>query len=225
MSRKKKPLVNKLKKKVSQVLPSNQKRQGQRKEEPLPMSNTSMDAGNSQGETHPPKGNKRVRQILSYLGESLVSSTFWTAAFTGLLVYFTCLLYQVSNRSDQTTRGIQRAFVTVQSVNLGVREVDPAGKTVTALQVFARWENSGTTPAKRVRTHISCKWHTDPLPQHFDFPDEGDVLGPKTVVSIPCLIPIEAVAAAQRKQKHLYMWGWTTYQDIFDGSPLHLFLY
>jgi hypothetical protein len=158
------------------------------------------------------------------------TSAAWTAVFTAVLAVFTYLLYRVADRTDETARTAQRAFVSFKDLQFSLRVADPTGTKLLAYQMAGGWENSGTTPARRGVSRISYRYFAGPMPTDFDFKDivtdetNPFVLGPKAtayVVLVPP-IPMTVFIGIQQGTQHLYFWGWTTYDDIFPHSIRHL---
>jgi hypothetical protein len=102
------------------------------------------------------------------------------------------------------------------------------------LRIIPKWENSGTTPTRKMRTHVNWKPFTLDPPDSYDFPDldsDGNPLkttqqtehptfaGPKGVVAGYNLdIPLTHVKAAADGKMKILVWGWATYDDVF-GEP------
>jgi hypothetical protein len=105
-----------------------------------------------------------------------------------------------------------------------------AGMAVTDWTFFIIWENTGTTPTRHL--HMSTNWKPfdTGMPDDFDFPDLSAppfirpkiVIGPKaTTWSGGCEIPIAVLIEASEKKKHIYLWGWVEYNDVFDATTRH----
>jgi hypothetical protein len=127
----------------------------------------------------------------------------------------------------EPTRSPKRAFISF-SGSAGNKMLDPTGKTVVAVQFLTGWQNGGNTPTRIAFTHISWEPWSPDLPDNFTFPDKGDaetrpfVVGPKSISSIPMLIPIGAFDDAKNGRKRLFIWGWITYRDAFKGTPVRV---
>lgn len=124
---------------------------------------------------------------------------------------------------------VQRALIIVNQ-NPEVKVVmDPSGQQKLELDFFI--ENSGTTPTRKLKAHINLR-DGSPLPENFDFPDAPDkygrtndavpVIGPKDKFPFVIEIRKERIESLQRGQTHMYVYGWVSYNDIFDGTPSHL---
>jgi hypothetical protein len=150
---------------------------------------------------------------------------------TAVIVY-ACITYgqwramldsnKINRDSFQT---VQRAFVFVRVIE-AQRIGDEANFMIT-------WENSGTTPTKDLHVHVSYMPLTTPLPDNFPFPDlwtpgtphvtVNAVIGPKATTGITVgPVPISTVSQIFEHKKHLYLWGWAEYHDVFDGTPMHI---
>lgn len=150
----------------------------------------------------------------------------WTASATLVLMVFSGLLWKVSDKANETSTVTQRAFVNFSGPGL---EKDVDGKNLKGIRVFYSMQNSGTTPA---RAGVS-QWNMslgptvpqkgvdfDSLPQAERLPV---VLGPKAFFQLkPIYISIEDLEMVAGGKKHLFFWGWTTYRDIFSGTPERL---
>lgn len=183
----------------------------------------------------PAKQKERIFQVLSRCWREYVwpyifheKSAAWTAIFTGFLVLFTYFLYQVADRTEETSEAVQRAFVVYKDIS-SVRIVDPGTKKVSGWQFAVLIENSGTTPTKDALDHVSYLPRQKPIPKDFNFPDLGDtaerpmVVGPKaTMMLTPSIVAEDVILQAQKQASHLYVYGWVTYRDIFPRSPLHI---
>ncbi len=157
-------------------------------------------------------------------------SAAWTAIFTGVLVFFTYKLYQVTDRADDTTRATQRAFVSFSGIAAGVSLVSPDSKTKTAQEILVNWTNSGNTPARNAMTKANGNAWPGPgeLPQGYDFPDSTPgskqpiTLGPRETSGIRAVVPIEYFRTAREGKSRLYIWGWIVYDDVFSSDLSHL---
>jgi hypothetical protein len=123
---------------------------------------------------------------------------------------------------------VQRAFITPKSLHQ-VRVFRHNEKNVDSWRFFMEWENSGSTPTRNARTRINYLRISTELPANFTFPDFGSdptipiVFGPKAVLSSTQLpIPTATMASVQQHRLHLYIWGWTAYNDVFRSTKLHV---
>lgn len=150
----------------------------------------------------------------------------WTAVFTLLLTVFSALLYRVSDKANETSVATQRAFVSF----LGpVFVKDVQGKKLMGINVYYAWSNSGTTPAKDEvsewnmslgETQPEKGLNFDNLPQNQRL---QLVLGPKATFQLnPVYLTVRDLEMISEGKLHLFFWGWTTYRDIFGGTPVRL---
>ena len=123
----------------------------------------------------------------------------------------------------------QRAFVTYTQ-NLGANAVTDE----TNRQRVVMWEfspilvNSGSTPTRN-GIEVFNSGHGGVLQDTFTFRDAVVVmptlftLSPRDTKS-GALLPItpEVLQHVRNQTEHLYFWGWITYNDIFQGTPVHI---
>jgi hypothetical protein len=152
----------------------------------------------------------------------------WTALFTGVLSVYTVKLFQVSNRTDDTTRNANRAFLNLQAVNLSNRLVDsldpgdPQARWVG--QEFAVvWNNTGNTPAKDVVIEKNAQIFRPNLPQAYDFPllqdKEHAVIGARGDYGIIINVSKEFLSDLWHSKGKLFLWGTVIYKDVFPDDP------
>jgi hypothetical protein len=119
-----------------------------------------------------------------------------------------------------------RAFVFVKNIEhrfIGKK----ATHTITGWNFITRWENGGNTPAKNRVTHVQWGIFEQPLGFDFEFPDLGDVvsdgsiIGPKALMHSHTEIPVEIFDEVRSSGAHVYMWGWTDYNDVFSRTKRH----
>src|SRR5205823_12515721 len=90
------------------------------------------------------------------------------------IVFFTALLVLVGflqvywmkrtlSEATATNKATQRAFVFLQSF-----ETTIIGDK---LRIHPKWENSGTTPTRRMRNHVNWKAFSEDPPDGYTFPD------------------------------------------------------
>jgi hypothetical protein len=97
------------------------------------------------------KENNAMGKIASKIYKLLFDGTSaaWTAIFTGVLTLFTFFVYQVAERTDETTRSSQRAFVVFDKIQPKAR-FNSSTVGFDGWQIAAVWQNAGTTPATSV---------------------------------------------------------------------------
>jgi hypothetical protein len=129
--------------------------------------------------------------------------------------------------SDTALRSTQRAFVYLDLIE---------GVVVSNnFVVRPKWGNSGTTPTKNTVNYVSWKYFPGSIPQGFAFPDLGKdgnptdnpeltpmVIGPKaTVFGQASEIPTSRLDDVIAARGRLLIWGWASYDDIFEGTSRH----
>jgi hypothetical protein len=225
-------------------IPARQKKQkGSHEVSPASKLEASSDTHETNQDTQDGKKRNNIRRKLSqfwvYLSETRggnylremfwhEKSAFWTMVFTGLLFYVTLKLVSVTNKVDETTRATQRAFLSFTGIQNEIKAIDLTQK-VSHFQIIESFENSGTTPTKKIIARVNFKVDAQPLPKGFDFPYEPSrgaypfVIGPKRIAQIsPIWISVDTLRDIQLSRVHLYIWGEARYHDIFDGTPEHI---
>jgi hypothetical protein len=144
-----------------------------------------------------------------------------TAFFTAILVFFTYLLYKVSDAANDTNRATQRAIVTFSGMGLGPRLTNDKGEW--AGQEFQlSWSNTGTTPAKAVVMQSNGREEIGDLPSSYDFPlnpqKTQGVIGPKGVFGVNLTISRNTLESAWHSKSKLFIWGNAAYRDIFPDD-------
>lgn len=91
------------------------------------------------------------------------------------------------------------------------------------------WRNSGQTRARNFSSHVNWDTYLDfegDLPPDFAFEDKGKpqagaayVPPNDSTLSDVLFISAPILDAVRTGQLRLYVWGWTTYRDIFPNSP------
>lgn len=141
-----------------------------------------------------------------------------------------CQMIESNRFNREALQSVQRAFVIPGIV---VPMVIGTERGAQSIRFQVHWDNSGTTPTRAMRGHVSMKWNQEPLPDDYSFPDlwsEGQphifntvVLGPKAGTYVDAgAMPIQAFDHVVKGESHLNFWGWATYRDIFDGTPMHI---
>jgi hypothetical protein len=152
----------------------------------------------------------------------------WTAFFTLVLTVTTVQLMCLNQKANETSIATQRAFVNFDGSITGFKILNPATKQVAGIEFLIGWQNSGTTPTKRALGRANRQLWPSEMPKSFDFKDMAGgntiptVIGPKASVRHSLIVPIGDLLDIQRRNHHLYFWGWMVYQDIFPGSPIRL---
>jgi hypothetical protein len=119
---------------------------------------------------------------------------------------------------------VQRAFVTFSTAINYFGNVDPRTHKIVT------WGFSvPITRGMRMRARV---YPSDiVLPDNFDFPDVAEqktaniVLGPRQTTwtdQFGNVSPATINGVKLYRTKHLYLYGWATYRDVFDNTPLHV---
>jgi hypothetical protein len=150
------------------------------------------------------------------------------AIFDLFLVAFTGGLWWTSCKQWQTTQealvSVQRAFVAVNGFRMS-EIIGPDGHAMD-WDFTVEWINSGTTPTKVAKTHVSWLPMQTPIADNFPFPDLGGsgnetsfTLGPKaTVTSTHFRISPSDMRRIIDHQEYFYVWGWVKYRDVFHDT-------
>jgi hypothetical protein len=164
-------------------------------------------------------------------GWNTVLSSF-LVLITGALAFYTYHLwkatYQLAKGAEETAKKQLRAYVSV-------KEITPQKVAAADRSLVDNWRiniilaNGGNTPTKNLLCGINWGVFDQPLPDDFEFPDKPHseptigLIGPNAVlyseyVDIPTPLIDSHVANGH---KHVYIWGWVDYNDIFDSTSRH----
>jgi hypothetical protein len=159
----------------------------------------------------------------------------WTALFTGILavftvvlVYYTALLYNVSRDANDSTQRIERATVFMGGLG-GVRKLLSDDNTRwDRVRVGFFFRNGGPTAPRNLRAKLSYQVFDGEMPSDFAFSDNTTTpprtlfLGPDTQQATFIDLPLSAIEDVVERKKQLFVWGWATYNDVFNGTPPRL---
>jgi hypothetical protein len=133
-----------------------------------------------------------------------------------------------ANISRQALVEVQRAFVFLRTFEFNFINRD--------VHILPLRENSGSTPANNRTNWASWKSFVEEPPPGFYLADldangqESDksrtftttFLGPHATQFADVLtIPLDTVKAVNDRDARLFIWGWTEYRDVFEGTPIH----
>jgi hypothetical protein len=158
--------------------------------------------------------------------KKILNPGMWSCIFTGVLMVFSGLLYEVNNKANETSIATQRAFISFAGP-IVVRDI--RGNKLKGVNFYYVMSNSGTTPASE--TDLEWNMSLGPtIPQKgLDFETlpqnerTASVLGPKANFQFkPVYLSVEDMEAVADGKEHLFFWGWVTYRDIFKGTPERL---
>jgi hypothetical protein len=155
-----------------------------------------------------------------------------TGLATALLAYVTYRLFQTAGAQAEITRDMhraRRAFVFVNQM-LPQWERDDKGDPIHTFRV--QWGNGGDTQTVGMRTSVNAEFIDHPLPDDFDFGGPSAVttfamMGPKSTIAggSPRSFSTAEMRQIVSRQMYLYLWGWVTYRDAFDGTDGHITRY
>ena len=154
-----------------------------------------------------------------------------TALATIVIAAFTAILTIVTNRQARLTK---EALVTTERAFVFLEDFDTewsfqpgsVNNRIGRFLIKPRWRNNGTTPTKNMLVAVNWShWMGDP-PAGFKY-EYGDprarmFLGPQaTEWSTGIDIPSPVASSALKGDQHIFIWGRTDYEDIFDGTRPH----
>lgn len=135
---------------------------------------------------------------------------------------------QANKITRETLTSVQRAFISFAGVATAEKTVVENNRTA-ALTLALPWLNEGATPTRRAEGRVNWIALPSGLPDKFAFADQGPPVQPRQFYVAPKNlangsedVPIVFIAAAQKKQMRLFVYGWMTYHDIFVGTPTRL---
>lgn len=137
--------------------------------------------------------------------------------------------------ADEALMSAQRPYVFLKEIQVSLTK-NPINEEIQTCTLQPVWENTGTTPTRNGRGHVSWKYFERSVPADFDFSDFDDlgnrilsydayrplIVGPKATALSP-VISIEPTILRQVRdlQGKLLVWGWTEYDEIFPGAKRH----
>ncbi len=138
----------------------------------------------------------------------------FATVFTGGVGY---LQYLTLEKTDQTLRAGQRAFVFLEGIHMTQHAVLPNGYS---WYFVASLQNNGTTQTKNLVTRLTCKIN----PQHSDIGTSHSLLGPKQIDGAgACTWSADQLAQIWQNQSHIFMAGDAVYYDVFDDRHITRF--
>lgn len=156
----------------------------------------------------------------------LRTATVWIAIAGGVALITATLQWCALHQTDETVRRalieVQRAFVFVSII---LHEPESVGKKA-GITLFPVWENAGTTPTKNLLIKGYCLPSEIAVADTFVDPRsiEGGptpnvTLGPGLTINGPrCWVNPDFLDLIQKGKAHYYVWGYATYDDVFDRS-------
>ena len=166
---------------------------------------------------------------------------------TGVSIWAIILLRRTLRESRRATKAALRAAEAADATvdvtrDIGQRQIrayvisdteivwqhvnDESGKNIVSHNFGIKWKNCGMTPARRCYARTSLRVFDGVMPSDFAYPDraapivtETSHIGPnQSFRSIVGGISVSDVAAVERGEKHIYVWSWIEYDDIFGGT-------
>ncbi len=128
--------------------------------------------------------------------------------------------------AESALRETERAFVFCAKQNM--IQPDKPLKDDSKYIIDVHWVNEGRTWTKGCLQHVCWCSYEMPIDDEFGFPDlcnpdpERTFIGPGGQINGgPLLIPHLDVRAALEGRRHLYIWGWCEYDDVFANTYRH----
>jgi hypothetical protein len=91
-------------------------------------------------------------------------------------------------------------------------------------RVVLKFQNTGSTTAKRFTGIVNVVFTEGLLPDNFDYADASDAappiafVGPQVPVAYPLDLSMENLIAVQDGEKNGFLYGWVEYEDIFTDT-------
>jgi hypothetical protein len=137
--------------------------------------------------------------------------------------------------ADEALLSAQRPYVFLKEIQVSLTK-NPINEEIQTCALQPLWENTGMTPTRNGRSHVSWKYFERSVPADFDFSDFDDlgnrilsydayrplIVGPKSTALSP-VINVEPSILRQVRdlQGKLLIWGWVEYDEIFPGARRH----
>jgi hypothetical protein len=150
------------------------------------------------------------------------------AAYTTVAAFQWCAMRESNRISRDSLVSVQRALVTFAGQVYGAKIPDSTGKVTQLIRLNTPWINSGNTQTKDAESQVNWVAPMDVLASNFTFPDIVNVeksqfaLGPKVTGNTTMDVPVATFEDARQHRRHLYVYGWMTYRDIFSDTPPRL---
>lgn len=137
--------------------------------------------------------------------------------------------------ADQALMAAQRPYVFLKEIQVSLTK-NPINEEIQTCTLQPIWENTGATPTKNGRSHVSWKYFERSVPADFDFSDFDDlgnrilsyeayrplIVGPKATALSPVINIDPAILRQVRDlQGKLLIWGWAEYDEIFPEARRH----
>lgn len=124
----------------------------------------------------------------------------------------------------------QRAYIVHKEVTHTVNVVtNPSGKDTFVLEISAKWDNAGNTPAVEAISILAANEQEDEITEREFLGTEPEVLLREPVAAIGPKVPfcsrparLPETFATDDPQTPRYVWGWVLYRDIFPATKVHV---
>ena len=153
----------------------------------------------------------------------------WVAIFNCLIVVFNLMLVGAMRQGNLTSIATQRAIVSLLGIPPLKRVTGHAPNTLAGYLLHAPIVNSGATPTAYATSEISLAVQEGAPTDFTDFDSlphserHSYVIGPKqTFDGPPLFVSLRDLEAVDRGTKHIYVWGWVVYRDMFGSTPIRL---
>ncbi len=162
------------------------------------------------------------------IADYTLALTFFTAVLAAATVGLLWATYQLGVRADRNVQALERAFIYV-SGGTWTGELDAKTNQLKGWGVSVSWMNSGKTPTRNLHTWVQLEVVDQPLDTDHLFVERGDFaalrsfIAPGSSISSdpPLKLSLEDWDAMKEGKKHVYVWGWAEYDDVFDGTRRH----
>jgi hypothetical protein len=157
-----------------------------------------------------------------------------SALATLIIAFFTCTLWVATSTQARLTKEAliadKRAFIFadgfIQNWETG------AAPNLYNWRFRPRWRNTGSTPPRRLTTHVECEIRNTILPKGYAFNHDNGQIGtgliPPHAETFGGIAPQGAaitpqdIVEAEHFRRFIYLWGWTKYFDVFPETPEHI---
>jgi hypothetical protein len=130
---------------------------------------------------------------------------------------------------------VQRAFISARFPPQIIVDTDSASKPPYTWKFFVYLDNSGLTPTRNAVSYFNVAAFPGPIPKTYNYPDFGGgekedfarfYVAPKGFWSTGAYgLDGEKIRLTRERQLHPFVWGWTTYNDVFSNTPLHITMF
>jgi hypothetical protein len=173
------------------------------------------------------------KNMMSQLYEKVFKNkaAAWTALFTLVLAVFSYLLLQANNDATQNSIATQRAFITYAGSFFEKVAADPTNpkSSVSGYRIHVPMGNGGTTATRYSAYEMAIgAGDSDPSEEtDFDALPQSErnifIFGPRQLYDGQgAFIQMADLEAVAQNRKHMFVWGWVVYRDVFNATPVRL---